>query len=164
MEILTEIQSLKGYMVSDDGQVYNMASGKRLAQQLSHRGYMRVFIRGRQYRVHRLVALSHIGEPSHGQEVNHIDGNKTNNSVDNLEWCSHRENMNAYRKKPRRNAMRVMQMTEDGNVVRLWKGVTAAANTLGINRSSIADSCNGLLKKAGGYRWKYYDNQLKLEL
>ncbi len=57
------------------------------------RRYLQVSLGGRLVPVHRLVARGFLGDPLHKQEVNHKDGNPSNNLVGNLEWVSHRENI-----------------------------------------------------------------------
>jgi predicted DNA-binding protein YlxM (UPF0122 family) len=109
-------KSLKGiveygdyYEVSNLGRVrsvdrrVNSRNGKRLVkgqilkQQVDKYGYMRVYCylngKGRNYQVHRLVALSFIPNLENKPQVNHKDGNKQNNHIDNLEWSTNKENM-----------------------------------------------------------------------
>lgn len=86
------------YLVSERGEVYSAKSGKILKQRIGRDGrYLVVDLRDgnkRWYkRVHRLVAETFIPNPYCLPEVNHIDGDKQNNSVNNLEWCNHLDNM-----------------------------------------------------------------------
>ena len=80
--------------VSNFGEV--KSHGKIIKGEITSGGYCRVHIshKGVQYKflVHRLVAEAFILNPKHLPEVNHIDGNKQNNSVDNLEWCTRSQN------------------------------------------------------------------------
>ena len=80
--------------VSDFGEV--KSHGKIIKGEITSGGYCRVHIshKGVQYKflVHRLVAEAFILNPKRLPEVNHIDGNKQNNSVDNLEWCTRSQN------------------------------------------------------------------------
>lgn len=73
--------------------------GKIIAQRVSHHGYLRVRLwdrpNAKDYFVHRLVAYMFLGEPtSNDLQINHIDEDKQNNRVDNLEWCTPKENCN----------------------------------------------------------------------
>lgn len=85
------------YSVTRDGQVYSIKSGKFLKTYVRDDGYCIVSLReGTQtkiHRVHRIVALAYIPVVEGKPHVNHIDGNKQNNRVENLEWVNRSENM-----------------------------------------------------------------------
>ena len=82
-----------GYYVSNYGRVYNSIDNTIRHQSLA-RGYMRVSIHGRDIKVHRLVLQSFEPNPKCNElQVNHKDGNKLNNHLSNLEWCTREENM-----------------------------------------------------------------------
>ena len=87
----------KNYMVTEDGKVWSELSNKFLSPKTKNNGYLEVALRiDGKYKmkyVHRLVAECYIDNKSNLTDVNHIDGNKTNNCVENLEWCSHEDNM-----------------------------------------------------------------------
>ena len=90
------------YIITSDGRVINRKRGTELKQQLNSKGYARVFLwygnGDKPIAVHRLVA-THFLRKRHGRdEVNHIDGNKLNNDVSNLEWCTRLENVQHFHK------------------------------------------------------------------
>ncbi len=89
------------YIIYSDGRVYSKRNQLFLKPELIYSGYNRITLSNprKRYSLHRLVAQHYIENPENKSQVNHIDGNKNNNCVDNLEWVTPRENANAYRSK-----------------------------------------------------------------
>lgn len=85
------------YDVSIDGVVFNKRTGHVKVPFKSDMGYLKVqlFYNGKKHnvRVHRMIALKYIPNPMNHSVINHIDGNKLNNSIDNLEWCTIKHNV-----------------------------------------------------------------------
>lgn len=87
------------FEVSNTGQIRNVSTGNVLRQELAINGYYRIrHIKledgtKKNFRVHRAVACTFIPNPDNKTDVNHIDGNKLNNNVNNLEWLSHSDNI-----------------------------------------------------------------------
>ena len=81
-----------GYIVYSDGKIFS-PHGRQLSKNTKQSGYIRVYINGKPRLLHRLIAEAFIPNPDNKPEVNHIDGNKHNNDISNLEWCTHHENM-----------------------------------------------------------------------
>lgn len=137
-----------GYIVHSDGRVYS-PFGKLLKQQVNHSGYLRVCIGTtnrdqKKYSVHRLVAAAFIPNPENYCSVNHKDGNKSNNNVNNLEWCSVSQN-NLHR-------FRVLKKTgkkltwEDARRIRLdkpSKSYKQLAEEYGVSKSAVKDIIAG---------------------
>ena len=87
--------NFNGYLVLPNGEVYNK-KGKRMSTQVTNSGYELVHFwnngKRKAYTIHRLVAMVHIPNPDNKLQVNHRDGNKLNNTVENLEWTTLKEN------------------------------------------------------------------------
>lgn len=179
------------YYASEDGQIksdprmrkYNahgkqseyLRKGKILKQAINSHGYPCVTIKyldghQRVVGVHRLVALAFLPNPDNKPQINHIDGNKQNNHVSNLEWCTASENLkHAFRTGLNKGSHHRKGMTgklhwasipvlacdRDWNVIKEYENASLAAADLGMSSSSHISSClHGHRKFAGGYRWK----------
>ena len=86
--------TIDDYEITRDGKVINKHTGHTLAPQPNGKGYLRVSIGKKLMFIHRLVAEKYISNPENKPQVNHKDGNKLNNCVDNLEWVTNQENRN----------------------------------------------------------------------
>lgn len=120
------------------------------------------------YNIHRLVAMAFIENELKLEEVNHIDENKTNNEVNNLEWCTHEYNVNYgnrnYRaKKSLTNgklSKKVVQFFH-GVKVREYASIQEVKRIYGYNHAHISDCCNGKRTQAYGFQWKFASEVLK---
>ena len=113
--------------------------------------------------IHRLVAGSFIPNPNGLPCVNHMDGNKSNNCVSNLEWCSHAEN-NAHANalglrvlKNKKGSRPVSQFTIDGSLVASFPSANESSRKTGFASSHIQDCCNGKSRSWKGYLWRWSD-------
>lgn len=154
----------KYYLVSDSGQVQSRRRYSALKPKIDRYGYKAVTlsVNGKHYHrtVHRLVAQAFIPNPDNLPTVNHINEDKTDNRVCNLEWVSIADNDNHGTRNERmadtKCRLPVEQVSEDG-VIAVYKGVKDASRKTGINRCDIALCCKNIRKTAGGYRWRYAD-------
>lgn len=88
MEKIDEI-----YSINTQGLVFNTKTNKILKSSIMNTGYVRVSLYGKTKTLHRLLAIAFIDNPNNLKCINHIDGNKQNNSLTNLEWCTYSSNM-----------------------------------------------------------------------
>lgn len=125
------------------------------------------------FSVHRLVAQAFIDNPENLSQVNHKDGDKSNNCVSNLEWCSCSHNIkHAYDNgiKPKKyggdhhNARKVNQFDLQGNYIKTWESIIEVERATGISAVCISQVCKRALgtskhknryKTSGGYLWEY---------
>ncbi|AIY85357.1 helix-turn-helix domain of resolvase family protein (plasmid) [Clostridium baratii str. Sullivan] len=113
------IEGLEKYLIDEDGRIYSTITNKYLKTSINRKGYEGIKLNKKSYRIHRLVAITYIENPNNLPQVNHKDGDKSNNNVSNLEWCTNGENqLHAFAtglnkaKKPKNRSLTDLQADE----------------------------------------------------
>jgi len=167
---MKELQRNTNYMVDKQGNVYSKKRNKILSPKENHDGYLRIQLwkanKCEYVSIHRLIAETFIENVDNKPFVNHIDGNKQNNNVENLEWCTQKENIkHAFDtglstrcpKNWKINSISVEQYSKTDIYIKTFPSTMEVERQLGIPHSQISNVCKN--KKnyvtAGGFKWKY---------
>ena len=148
------------YLISNKGRLKNVKRDKIHAICLDSDGYPHYLLCNNKKRkaitAHRLVAMAFLDNPFNLPCVNHKDEDKTNNSVDNLEWCTTAYNNNygsRLEKIINKRSKPIAQML-NGEIIAVYKNSKIAEEATGIDFSKIRMVCRGVRQHAGGYEWK----------
>lgn len=151
------------YSIDTNGTVYGVNGDAKILFKKPN-GYLQTQIgKGNTYYVHRLVANTFIPNPENKPTVNHINGDKTDNRVENLEWATYFEQINHAGKYlgSSRGLMKIVQIDKcTGLIVNQFNSIKEASNTTGINYGNISSAVSGRLKTAGGYIWQKQNNNM----
>lgn len=155
------------YEISNLGRVkslrdkYGNYREKILKQGKNNNGYLCVKLckegKMKNCRVHRLVANAFIPNPNNFPTVNHIDENKENNQVDNLEWMNlskQQRHGTCQQRRVEKLSKQVYQYSKDGVLVGIWQSTNEAGRN-GFDNSHIVACCRGKLKSHKGFKWSY---------
>lgn len=150
------------YLVSNLGNIWSLRRNKVLSVRKTTKGYGQVNLskRGRMttHRVHRLVATHFLPNPLNLPEVNHLNENKLDNRVENLEWCDRSHNVNhgdRTEKQKAKVSIPVVQLSLNGDEIAVFPSGIQAARELKLSSSAISECCRGKRRTLGGYKWKY---------
>lgn len=157
------------YKVSNFGNVYSVRSDKRLKHSKNRGGYLFVVLctdgKQKQFKVHRLVAISFLTNPDNKPQVNHIDEDKTNNRLDNLEWVTAKENTNygSRNKKAAKSNSKNIKVIYQDNTYEYWDSATVFAQEYGngADKRYISAVLKGKIKSHLGLRFEYATSEEK---
>lgn len=166
MEEWKDIKGYEGYyQISSYGHVKNIKTGKIINGDINNTGYKRVCLYApvkKRFFVHRLVALHFCDGYQDNLVVNHKDGNKSNNSSENLEWVTRSENdLHAYKlnlRQPHTCKFKHRIIAYDlktGETVQIYNNTDDCCNNLNVARTNVYNCCNGKQKSCRGYGLKY---------
>lgn len=170
-EIWKDVKCYEGYyQVSNLGRIRSLnrkvfkskhqieLKGKILNLTQNNSGYFGVNLcvnnKRKKFLIHRLVAISFIPNPNNFDCINHKDEDKSNNCIDNLEWCNHKYNNNYGSFKSRisqKNSKPVICLELD----KKFKNQTEAANYFNLKQAAISFCCYNPNRTSGGYHWKF---------
>ena len=177
----------ENYLISNYGNVWSIRNSRLLKPKETKAGYLRVSPSVNGYRrecfIHRLVALAFIPNPDNKPTVNHLNENKKDNRVENLEWATNAEQniygtriervvahtdwenrgidyaavaaKHDYYNMNRKQMKPVLQFDEHGIFIARYDGLSAAARQVGVSAGHLCSCLKGERRTCGGYKWKY---------
>ena len=161
VETFVKIEGFENYEVSNLGKVRNIKSGRIIKPSLNKNGYLRLWLcennKKKYLYLHRIIATAFIDNSEEKPCVNHIDENKTNNDLSNLEWCTERENAihgTRTKRAAEKHFKKVIQLDLNDNVLNEFESMVQAEQETGVSRRNISSCCNGKRKSAGRFKWR----------
>lgn len=159
MEQWKQIQDFEGYQISTLGRLMNK-DGKILKNRITKLGYNRyaLYRDKKPYHLsaHRLVALAFIDNPDNKEHVNHLDLDKMNNAIENLEWATRSENMqHSYMMGRNTKGRKIIGTNIKTGKEVVFDKIVYVEDSLGLCRKSVSQCLSGRTRTSGGYTWEF---------
>jgi len=161
-----QIEGFDNYYITPDGKIYSEWYQQYLHTQINSDGYEYVTLKNKKkkrFQIHSLVAKYFIGDIGESNDqINHIDHNRANNNINNLEYVTASQNGH-HKFINGRNAQmtrKIWQLDLDGNILNTYDSIADAARKNNLTYSSLGGAVQGRLKTLKGYRWQYFDTPI----
>lgn len=148
------INEYKDYLIHRDGRIYTTKMNHFMTFQVNN-GYQTVLFGDKRILVHQLVAKQFLPMIENKSQVNHIDGDKLNNHVDNLAWVDNSENQFHAFETGLKSTRTVKQYLLDGTFVREYASIVEIKKLFGLKTCSVSQCCRKIIKQTYGYIWRY---------
>jgi hypothetical protein len=167
---MEEIKGNNQYLINKEGSIYSKITNRYLKPYRTKEGYVVIPLKGKLHRLHRLLALQYIDNPENKPLINHKNGIKYDNRLENLEWVTAKENtrhawdnnlcktIRHWKGKTGENhntSKAIIQMDMEGNFIAKHIGIRNIATKMNIKYQSIVRCASGKRPSAYGYKWKY---------